>query len=258
MNRVNFTPKTIGVRVPLQRNPFAAAQLRGLGAYRGLGDDNADSQILFINGFDAQQVQYIISQHDSGALSDAGYQMILNGQVAPEALSQFLSNDPGAPTVVQQAISSQPAPTTQPAAGVPTGTLLSYSATWETTIHDSDPQDILRQVLGALSGNGLTVVGQNLNVGILGTISAAAFIATKFSVSIQVQVANAGFNKPSDIQSIIDHLAYTVSGELPITSSISIGATPVGSAATSSSPVSTGDWTTVLLIGAFAVVLLKR
>ena len=47
-----------------------------------------------------------------------------------------------------------------PSSGVPNGALITYSGTWETTVHNSNPQDILRQVTSGLPG--LKVVQQDI------------------------------------------------------------------------------------------------
>jgi len=63
----------------------------GLGS---MGDDSAD---LLGAGFNSLQINQIMALHASGALSDAGYQIITSGFVAPGDLADFLAADPGAP-----------------------------------------------------------------------------------------------------------------------------------------------------------------
>jgi hypothetical protein len=67
---------------------------RGLGL---LGDDSA----TFLGiGFNSLQIQQIVQAHQSGALSDAGYQALVSGFISPDDLSDFLAADPGAPQSV--------------------------------------------------------------------------------------------------------------------------------------------------------------
>lgn len=67
-----------------------------------MGDDNGTMLSL---GFNGLQIQQITSAHQSGALSDAGYQAIVSGFISPDDLVDFLAADPGAaptPTQVQR------------------------------------------------------------------------------------------------------------------------------------------------------------
>lgn len=59
-----------------------------------LGDDV--SSTLLSLGFNSLQIQQIIAAHASGALSDAGYNQIVSGNVSPDALADYMAADPGA------------------------------------------------------------------------------------------------------------------------------------------------------------------
>lgn len=63
---------------------------RGLGV---LGDDNST---LLDLGFNSLQIQQIMSAHQSGALSDGGYQALVSGYISPDDLAAFMAADPGA------------------------------------------------------------------------------------------------------------------------------------------------------------------
>lgn len=63
----------------------------------GLGWLGDDSSVLMGLGFNSYQIQAIMSAHQSGALSDGGYQALVSGFVGPDALADFLAADPGAP-----------------------------------------------------------------------------------------------------------------------------------------------------------------
>lgn len=204
MTQVGYIHTAIGYRIFGNRNPAGAARLSGLGD---------DSQIMADLGFSPGQIQQILQFHASGALSDNGFQFLLQGGVPTTDLDNFLNQDPGA--------SSAPSSSSQ-AAGVPTGTALSYQGTWETSLHNSDPQDILRRVASVLNGYGLQVLGRNASVGIGGTIAAAAFVATQFNVTISMRVIGAGFDKPSDVVAIIDHQVYGITGQMPLASGINV------------------------------------
>lgn len=65
---------------------------------RGLGVLGDDTSTLMDLGFNSLQIQQIISAHQSGALSDIGYQDLVNGGVSPDGLADFMAADPGAPT----------------------------------------------------------------------------------------------------------------------------------------------------------------
>lgn len=71
-------------------HPIVAWNGRGLGS---LGDD---SSTLLDLGFNSAQIQQIMSAHQSGALSDGGYQALVSGFVSPDDLADFMAADPGA------------------------------------------------------------------------------------------------------------------------------------------------------------------
>ena len=58
-----------------------------------LGDDNST---LLSLGFNSLQIQQIMAAHASGALSDAGYNQIVSGNVSPDNLADYMAADPGA------------------------------------------------------------------------------------------------------------------------------------------------------------------
>ena len=59
-----------------------------------MGDDV--SSTLLSLGFNSLQIQQILTAHASGALSDAGYNQIVSGNVSPDALADYMAADPGA------------------------------------------------------------------------------------------------------------------------------------------------------------------
>ena len=223
MSQVGYIHTAIGYRIFGNRNPRGAAQLNGLGD---------DSTTLADMGFSPGQIQQILQFHASGALSDNGFQFLLAGGVPTTDLDNFLNQDPGA----SDAPARTPGAITQGAAGIPQGTSLLYSATWETSLHNSDPQDILRQVSAALGGYGLQVLGQTSNTGVGGTLWAAAYQATQFQVQILLSVSGAGFNRADDVRSIIDHQVYLVTGQMPLASSINVGSMGSGGTAALAAP----------------------
>jgi hypothetical protein len=81
----------VGFRQMNQTSPARAAALSGIGT---LGDDTATLATI---GFDPSQIAQIVSAHNSGALSDAGYQQLVSGTVDPSQLAAFLDADLGAP-----------------------------------------------------------------------------------------------------------------------------------------------------------------
>jgi hypothetical protein len=153
-----------------------------------------------------------------------------------------------------------------PASGVPNGALITYSGTWETTVQDSDPQDILRQVVSGLPG--LKVLQQDIQVGAGGYIAAAFEIGTQFSATLVLQVNNGmGFAQPQDAASIVDHQVYMVTGQMPLSSGASVSAMPgtfnpatVAGAQTPGSALSLASWfennAMWLLLGVGAIAVL--
>jgi hypothetical protein len=210
-NRVMTIEPEIGHRVYGNRNPRGAAMLSGLGA---LGDDSSTLSAL---GFSPGQVQQILQAHTSGALSDAGYQVILNGSVDPTQLADFLNSDPGAPA-------SGSAGTLQ--AGVPTGSTIVYQAQWDSSAVTRSAQDVLNLVLQQLGQFGLAVMSSSAQTGISNLLKAATITDYFFSVSIQLRVTGPGFAQAQDVAAIVDHAAYSVTGHMPVSSSASVTAVP--------------------------------
>jgi hypothetical protein len=86
-----------------------------------LGDDNTTLENL---GFNGAQINQIVSAYQSGTLSPTGYQAIMQGQVGPAQLQDFLAVNTGTVTQpmqsggnvvsissVNQELSPNPAPT---------------------------------------------------------------------------------------------------------------------------------------------------
>lgn len=70
---------------------------RYLTGLRGLGQPySGDAQALASYGYSPDQITQVFAAHQSGALSDAGYNAIISGYVPPEQLAGFLDQDPGA------------------------------------------------------------------------------------------------------------------------------------------------------------------
>jgi len=96
---------------------------RAHGMRWNLGAMGDDSGTMLSLGFNGLQIQQITSAHQSGALSDAGYQAIVSGFISPDELVDFLAADPGAaptPTQVQRpstVIGPSTVPTAQLAPG---------------------------------------------------------------------------------------------------------------------------------------------
>jgi hypothetical protein len=80
----------VGFRLLGATKPAHAAALSGIGS---LGDDTTT---LIHLGFTSAQVAQINSAHESGALSDAGYNALISGFITPADLADFLAADPGA------------------------------------------------------------------------------------------------------------------------------------------------------------------
>jgi hypothetical protein len=217
-----------------QTYPHYAAALSGIGS---LGDD---STTLADCGYSSEQIATIVSAHNSGALSDEGYQAILTGRAIPcidpglqaagqwpiddAALQSYLLNDPGFPTQDKSGGSSPGTPSSGPAAppaGVPTGTVLNYQATLSVHWFASDTiGSFLSALAGALPNVGLTVANSNYS----------ATIST-FNIQLQLVVTGAGFGKAIDAQQQVDHAIWQQRGEMPMSSNISVGGS-VGSGGT--------------------------
>ncbi len=218
MSRVAYTRpfSDLGWR-PQVTKPFAAAH--GLGAL-GNGDSSADISQFFQLGFSGVQIKQILAAHDSGALSDEGYQSLLQGGVPPSGLASFLEEDCGAGGCPQNASSSpsqQTVPTmpSAPTSGVPAGSMITYQGTWVTT-NTRTANDILNQVLAALPKDGINVLQSQSNAGLLANTSlfGLAEPGQSFNVTLQLQPSSA-YSQPRDVASIVDHEVYVASGVMP-------------------------------------------
>lgn len=222
MSRVAYDRpfSAVGFRPYRHTTPFEAAQ--GLAGIGYLGDDSAT---LAQWGFSPAQVQEIIDAHNSGALSDNGYQFALQGGVPVSDLAQFLAEDPGAPAEAA-AIAAGGTPPPAPAAGIPNGTTLVYKAAIDVHLFATggltSKQDFLTKLAGELPAMGIEVVGSSS--------STDGFSA--FNIQLQVLITGAGYAKAQDVQAVIDHAVYVQRGEMPISSSISVVGIP-GSAGSS-------------------------
>lgn len=213
MSRVAYDRpfSAVGFRPYRQTTPFAAAQgLAGLGY---LGDDSAT---LAQWGFTPAQVAQIIDAHNSGALSDTGYQFALQGGVPVSDLASFLEQDPGASAEAAAVAAGGSAP----AAGVPNGATLVYKASIDVHLFATggatSKQDFLTHLAGALQADGIQVVGQST--------SNSGF--SVFDIQLQLLITGAGYGKAQDVQAVIDHAIYVQRGEMPISSSISVTGVP--------------------------------
>lgn len=209
MSRVAYDRpfSVVGFRPYRRTTPQLAAH--GMAGMGYLGDDAAT---LALRGFDSSQVQQIIAAHQSGALSDSGYQFALSGGVPVGDLQSFLDQDPGA--AAEQAVTGggSAAP-----AGVPNGATLVYSASLNAHLFASGSiNTFLTALAGGLPDLGLQVVGSKSSTSGL----------SAFNIQMQLLVTGAGYAKAQDVQAVIDHLVYVQRGEMPISSSISVTGLP--------------------------------
>lgn len=219
MSRVAYDRpfSAVGFRPYRHTTPFEAAQ--GLAGIGYLGDDSAT---LAQWGFSPAQVQEIIDAHNSGALSDNGYQFALQGGVPVSDLAQFLAEDPGAPAEAAAIAAGGTAPAA--AAGVPNGATLVYTASLNAHLFASGSiNTFLSELAGAMAALGLEVVGSNS--------SRAGFSA--FNIQLQLLVTGSGYAKVQDVKAVIDHAVYVQRGEMPLSSSVSVTGIP-GSAGSGS------------------------
>lgn len=130
--------------------------------------------------------------------------------------------------------SSSGAPSASPA-GVPTGTYLSYTGHWQTTVTKSS-NDLIQAVISALAAQGLQVTNFNTTAGLLAATKFIGFAEAgqDFNVTIQLLVNGPGFAKASDAASIVDHAFYVASGKMPLSSSVVVQSLPGSSGGTSS------------------------
>lgn len=109
------------------------------------------------------------------------------------------------------------------AAGIPNGSVLTYSGTWQTVFNTgagisqpTDPQSIVNAVVDAINADGqLTVIQAptSLSSSFSAVIHGLIGNSGSFPVTLGVQVTNGqGFASVNDIISIIHHYVYTVLG----------------------------------------------
>lgn len=238
-NYVNYSRplSQIGFRPMRVTHPAQAAALSGIGS---LGDDSATLAGL---GFSSAQISQILSAYQSGALSDGGYQALVSGFVDPSQLADFLAADPGATTTAAAATGAS-------AAGVPTGTSLTYQASIPAQLFSSSG---VPAFLSSLNG----VLGP-LGIEVVGSSSSSAGLMT-FTIQLQLLITGAGFAKAQDVQADVDHAVYTLRGQLPTSSSIAISGLP-GAATALPSTSDIGTWIeqnmTMILLGIAAIVVL--
>ena len=98
--------------------PLAPGETTG-GALPDQGMDfgpvSPDVLNMLNSGYTTDQANAVLDAHNSGALSDAGYNQIVSGNVAPGNLDNFLANDPGASEPSSKSTSSA----AQPSGGMP-------------------------------------------------------------------------------------------------------------------------------------------
>jgi hypothetical protein len=149
-----------------------------------------------------------------GDCGSTGPQLTTGSLCLDQNENQIACNDPNctygdcisAPTTTTAAA--------QPAAGVPTGTILTYTATIGTSLLGTQSAtDVLSGVAGSLPSSGLQVTSSNYSSQGL----------TSYIVTLTVQVTGPGFATTSDVQSIIDHAFYVQKGQMPMSSNISVG-----------------------------------
>jgi hypothetical protein len=112
---------------------------------------------------------------------------------------------------------------------VPDQSIVTYTGTW--VPHGmAGATEVIGQVSSALASQGLAVRS-------VSSSSYRVLLNNTFNVKLTIQVANGeGYSDPSDIASIVDHYAYTVTGSMPLASSISAVQLPSGGP-----PVPTGQ-----------------
>lgn len=211
MSRVQYDRpfSAVGFRPYRRMTPHIAAQ--GLAGMGYLGDDAA---MLAMHGLSQAQIAQIIAAHNSGALSDMGYQFALAGGVPPDQVQSFLDQDPGASAEAAAITAGGSVPT---AAGVPNGATLVYTAALNAHLFSSGGiNTFLTALAGALPALGLQVVGSSSSTSGL----------SAFNIQLQLLVTGAGYGKAQDIQAVIDHAVYVQRGEMPISSSIAVTGIP--------------------------------
>jgi hypothetical protein len=105
---------------------------------------------------------------------------------------------------------------TTPAAGVPTGTNLTYIAQLAAQLFTSqNANQVLSGISGSLPSSGLTVINSNYSSQGL----------TSWTVQLTVQVTGSGFATTADAKSVIDGAFYAQMKQMPLSSTISVGGT---------------------------------
>jgi hypothetical protein len=216
--------------------PFLAA--RGL---RGLGDDSdvaqtstlSDEEQNFVNqGLTVGQADQVIDLHDSGALSDTGYNQIASGNVSSASLQSFLDADTGATT--STTTSSTSTSTSTSTAAVPTGTVVTWQGSLPFSLQTptSKNSDAVKQALSSQAqAHGLLVTSIQGGAGqfqVSGTIP----------FTVVARVTSSGFGSLDDVSSIFNGIVYSVAGQMPTNVTIQI----VGVAGSGGS-TSTFNWT---------------
>jgi len=218
-------------------NPFAAAQMSGLGRLGDVTSATIDPSTempgtgmtvaeLLAQGFSAADIDTLLSTEvpgtgqSIGALLDLGY--------SPSDID----------TMLQTAATPAPAATAPAStAGVPDGAILTYQGTWTAGgALSTSPQQIVSKVAAALVNDGVQVRSQNLSVG-----AGTAFLGGQFSVTLQVQVATGlgGFASLNDVISVIAHEVYVVTGQMPSSGTIPVAQMPSGAIGPTGQPAST-------------------
>jgi hypothetical protein len=120
---------------------------------------------------------------------------------------------------------SLPAPPAQPAAGVPTGAIVLYQGTWDVSLVDAlNANAMVSAVSQAIQNFGLQVVAHQSD--------GSSFTVGSYNVQLTIQVTGAGFARPQDIGSIVDHAFWVNTGghggnqRMPETSSTMLQSLP--------------------------------
>ncbi len=110
-------------------------------------------------------------------------------------------------------------------AGIPAGSIFTYKGTWTSVFNTGagykqagDPDSLIKGVTDALNSDGQLTVLQFPH-GVTGILNALG--GGPFNVTLVVQVTNGqGFGSVNDAISIIRHYVYQVSGQMPVSDSI--------------------------------------
>jgi len=215
-------------------NPFAAAQMSGLGRLGDVTSATIDPSTempgtgmtvaeLLAQGFSAADIDTLLSTEVPGTGQSIG--ALLGLGYSPSDIDTMLQG------------SAAPAPAaTAPAVGVPDGTILNYTGTWVAPF-TSSPTTVLQQVSGALSKSGLAVRGSSNDSG-----TWTALVGGQFNVQMQIQVVTGmgGFASPDDVLSIVRHEVYAATGGMPLADSIPTMTRPSGGTTSTGQPAGPG------------------